>query len=43
MNLGFVKAQRGLQLVTDKLARTKVVATSDGTVLTVPVIVPLSL
>jgi len=32
-----VKAQRGLQLVTDKLARTKVVAPSDGTVLTVPV------
>lgn len=32
-----VKAQRKLQLVTDKLRKTKVVAPSDGTVLTVPV------
>jgi RND family efflux transporter MFP subunit len=35
---GLVKAQRKLQLVTDKLRKTKVIAPSDGTVLTVPVI-----
>jgi len=33
-----VKAQRKLQLVTDKLRKTKVIAPSEGTVLTVPVI-----
>jgi RND family efflux transporter MFP subunit len=35
---GLVKAQRKLQLVTDKLAKTKVTAPTEGTVLTVPVI-----
>jgi RND family efflux transporter MFP subunit len=35
---GLVRAQRKLQLVTDKLRKTKVVATGDGTALTVPVI-----
>ncbi len=34
----YVKAQRKLQLVDDKLRKTKVTAPSDGTVLTVPVI-----
>ena len=34
----FVKAQRKLQLVEDKLRKTKVIAPNDGTVLTVPVI-----
>jgi len=33
-----VKAERRLQLVTDKLSKTKVSAPMDGTVLTVPVI-----
>ncbi len=33
-----VKAQRKLQLVTDKLRKTRVIAPSEGTVLTVPVI-----
>lgn len=33
-----VKAQRRLQLVDDKLRKTKVVAATDGTVLTVPVL-----
>ena len=33
-----VKAQRKLQLVTDKLRKTRVIAPSAGTVLTVPVI-----
>lgn len=33
-----VKAQRKLQLVEDKLRKTKVIAPTDGTVLTVPVI-----
>lgn len=32
-----VKAQRKLQLVTDKLRKTKVLAPTDGTILTVPV------
>lgn len=35
---GFTKAQRRLQLVEDKLSKTRVLAASDGTVLTVPVI-----
>jgi RND family efflux transporter MFP subunit len=35
---GLVKAQRKLQLVTDKLRKTKVIAPGEGTVLTVPVI-----
>lgn len=35
---GLVKAQRKLQLVTDKLAKTRVTAPTEGTVLTVPVI-----
>lgn len=35
---GLVKAERKLQLVDDKLAKTKVAAPSAGTVLTVPVI-----
>ena len=35
---GMTKAQRKLQLVEDKLVKTKVRAPSDGTVLTVPVI-----
>lgn len=35
---GLVKAQRKLQLVEDKLSKTKVLAPMDGTVLTVPVI-----
>jgi RND family efflux transporter MFP subunit len=34
---GLVKAQRKLQLVTDKLRKTKVVAPTDGTILTLPV------
>lgn len=33
-----VKAERNLQLVDDKLSKTKVIAPNDGTVLTVPVI-----
>ena len=35
---GLVKAQRKLQLVSDKLRKTKVHAPAEGTVLTVPVI-----
>lgn len=35
---GLVRAERKLQLVEDKLRKTKVIAPSDGTVLTVPVI-----
>lgn len=35
---GLVRAQRRLQLVEDKLQRTKVIAPAEGTVLTVPVI-----
>jgi RND family efflux transporter MFP subunit len=35
---GWVRAQRKLQLVEDKLRKTKVIAAQDGTVLTVPVI-----
>ena len=35
---GLVKAQRKLQLTEDKLVKTKVLAPSEGTVLTVPVI-----
>ena len=34
----FLKAQRKLELVEDKLRKTKVIAPSDGTVLTAPVI-----
>jgi RND family efflux transporter MFP subunit len=34
---GLVRAQRRLQLVEDKLRKTKVIAPSEGTVLTVPV------